>query len=43
VKNQPASNFPLRNAEGRYDPAVLLDLDWWGLVPRRAADIRSGQ
>lgn len=42
VKNQPASSFPLRDAEGRYDPAVLLDLDWWGLVPRRRADTRFG-
>jgi len=37
VKDRPASTFPLRDSAGRYDPSVLLDLDWWGLVPRRAA------
>lgn len=39
VKNRPASSFPLRDAEGRYDPCVLLDLDCWALVPRRAARV----
>lgn len=37
VKNRPAADFPLRDSEGRYHPSVLLELDWWGLVPRRAA------
>ncbi len=40
VKNRPASSFPLKNAEGRYLPEVLLDFDYWGLMPRRAA-VRS--
>jgi 2-methylfumaryl-CoA hydratase len=33
TKNQPCSSFPDRAGEG-YDPAVILDLDYWVLVPR---------
>ena len=33
VKDRPAAEFPLRTSEG-YDPAVLLDLDYWALMPR---------
>jgi 2-methylfumaryl-CoA hydratase len=33
VKDRPADEFPLRTSEG-YDPAVLLDLDYWVLMPR---------
>ena len=29
----PSANFPLRGADGKYDPDVLLDLDYWCLVP----------
>ncbi|MEL6677532.1 MAG: MaoC family dehydratase [Pseudomonadota bacterium] len=25
--------FPLRGEDGKYDPSVLLDLDYWALVP----------
>ena len=28
--------FPLRGKDGRHDSAVLLDLDYWALMPRRA-------
>jgi 2-methylfumaryl-CoA hydratase len=31
-KNQPGSAFPDRQGEG-YDPAVILDLDYWALMP----------
>ncbi|GBD45181.1 Beta-methylmalyl-CoA dehydratase [bacterium HR40] len=41
VKNRSAAGFPLRDAEGRYDPSVLLDLDYWVLVPRRSALLHS--
>jgi 2-methylfumaryl-CoA hydratase len=37
LKNQPAATFPLRDASGAYWPEVLLDLDYWALLPRRAA------
>jgi len=42
VKNEDPfeSPFPLQvelaNGGKGYDPRVVLDLDWWGLVPRRA-------
>ena len=29
-----ADPFPLRDADGRYRPDVLLDLDYWALVPQ---------
>ncbi len=37
VKNRPAADFPLRDDEGRYLPEVLLDFDYWGLMPRRGS------
>ena len=43
VKNEDPfeSPFPLQlelaNGGKGYDPRVVLDLDWWGLVPRRPA------
>lgn len=33
TKNQPCTAFPDR-AEGGADPAVILDLDYWALMPR---------
>jgi 2-methylfumaryl-CoA hydratase len=36
VKDRRAhENFPVKDAAGKYDPAVLLDLDYWALIPRR--------
>ena len=37
TKNRPCHDFPLRGEDGRYLPEVLLDLDYWGLIPTRAA------
>ncbi|GBD41261.1 Beta-methylmalyl-CoA dehydratase [bacterium HR39] len=37
VKNRPAADFPLKGEDGRYHPDVLLDFDYWALVPRRSA------
>ncbi len=34
VKNRPASAFPLRREDGKYETDVLLDLDYWALIPR---------
>ena len=28
-----SAGFPLKDAEGRYLPEVLLDLDYWALMP----------
>jgi 2-methylfumaryl-CoA hydratase len=35
VKNRPCHDFPDRDATGAYDPAVVLDIDLWLLIPRR--------
>ncbi|MEL6769065.1 MAG: MaoC family dehydratase [Pseudomonadota bacterium] len=34
VKNQPAGAFPLKGADGKYAEGVVLDLDYWALLPR---------
>jgi len=34
TKNQPCDAFPLRGEDGKYDPAVLLDFDYWAAIPR---------
>ncbi len=33
VKNRPCADFPAREGEG-YEPHVVLDLDYWVLLPR---------
>jgi 2-methylfumaryl-CoA hydratase len=33
TRDRPCSDFPLRSGED-YDPAILLDLDYWALIPR---------
>lgn len=35
AKNRPCHDFPDRDAAGAYDPAVVLDIDLWLLIPRR--------
>ncbi len=35
TKNRPCGDFPLKGADGRPDPAVVLDLDYWVLMPKR--------
>lgn len=34
AKNHPCADFPWKDSEGKYDPAVVLDLDYTVLVPR---------
>ena len=34
VKNRSAADFPLRDDDGRYEEGVILDFDYWALVPR---------
>jgi 2-methylfumaryl-CoA hydratase len=36
AKNQSCSDWPGKGADGKYHPAVVLDLDYWLLMPRRA-------
>jgi 2-methylfumaryl-CoA hydratase len=33
TKDKPCGDFPLRQGDD-YDPAVILDLDYWVLLPR---------
>ncbi|MBB98568.1 MAG: hypothetical protein CML67_03365 [Rhodobacteraceae bacterium] len=34
TKDRACADFPLIDAEGRYDPSVILDFDCWVLLPR---------
>ncbi|MEJ8570184.1 MaoC family dehydratase [Microbaculum marinum] len=34
TKDRSCADFPLVDADNRYDPAVILDLDYWALMPR---------
>jgi 2-methylfumaryl-CoA hydratase len=36
TKNRPCHDFPLKDEEGKYLPDILLDFDYWTLMPRRA-------
>ena len=33
TKNRPCARFPFKTGEG-YDPSVVLDFDYWALLPR---------
>jgi 2-methylfumaryl-CoA hydratase len=35
AKDRPCADFPGKGADGAYDAAVVLDLDYWVLMPRR--------
>jgi 2-methylfumaryl-CoA hydratase len=35
VKNAPAGEMILRGPDGKYTPGVVLDFDYWALIPRR--------
>ena len=34
TKDQSCEAFPLRGDDGAYEPAVLLDFDYWAAIPR---------
>ena len=36
VKNRTAREFPLRGEDGKFAEGVVLDFDYWALMPRRA-------
>lgn len=36
VKNAGTADFPHQDGDGRYLPSVVLDLDYWALMPRRS-------
>nr|WP_240903446.1 MaoC family dehydratase [Caulobacter sp. 602-2] len=35
TRDRPCTDFPDKDAEGTYDPAVILDFDYWAGVPKR--------
>lgn len=35
TRNRPCSDFPLRRPDGGYLPEVLLDFDYWALLPTK--------
>jgi 2-methylfumaryl-CoA hydratase len=35
TRDRPCGDFPDKDAEGVYDPAVILDFDYWAAVPKR--------
>lgn len=35
LKNKPAAGFPDKTEAGEYDPAVILDFDYWAAIPKR--------
>jgi 2-methylfumaryl-CoA hydratase len=36
ARNQSCADWPGKGADGKYHPAVVLDLDYWVLMPRHA-------
>jgi 2-methylfumaryl-CoA hydratase len=35
TKDRPCDDFPDKDGEGAYDPAVILDFDYWAAIPKR--------
>ncbi|MGB1026836.1 MAG: hypothetical protein ACPGYL_09800, partial [Rhodospirillaceae bacterium] len=36
TKDQPCAGFPYKTEDGKYESSVVLDLDYWVLMPRKA-------
>jgi 2-methylfumaryl-CoA hydratase len=34
TKDRPCADFPRKDAGGAYLPEVVLDFDYWGILPR---------
>ncbi|MEJ8475834.1 MaoC family dehydratase [Roseibium algae] len=34
TKNRPCADFPMKSADGKYEDGVLLDFDYWALMPK---------
>ena len=34
TKDRPCADFPYRDAQGAYDPSIILDLDYWVALPK---------
>ncbi|HWA21319.1 MAG TPA: MaoC family dehydratase [Caulobacterales bacterium] len=37
TKNAPCAVFPYKDGAGEYDPAVILDFDYWAAIPMKRA------
>lgn len=37
TKNRSCADFPYKDVAGEYDPAVILDFDYWAAIPLRRA------
>ncbi len=35
TKDEPCAKFPHKTKDGKYEKSVLMDLDYWALMPRR--------
>ncbi len=35
AKDRPCNDFPYKNDDDAYDPSILLDLDYWAVLPRK--------
>ncbi len=35
TKDRPATDFPYKDQSGKYEPSVILDFDYWAILPRR--------
>lgn len=42
TKDRPCHDFPDRDADGNFDPSVVLEFDYTVLMPRRFATTRAG-
>ena len=36
TKDRPCSDFPDKDAEGKYPAEVILDFDYWAAIPKRS-------
>jgi 2-methylfumaryl-CoA hydratase len=34
TKNRACADFPLKDADGKYEDGVILDFDYWALMPK---------
>jgi 2-methylfumaryl-CoA hydratase len=42
TKDRPCADFPDKDNKGDYPPEVILDLDYWAIMPRRASATARG-
>jgi 2-methylfumaryl-CoA hydratase len=40
TKDKPCAAFPYKDQAGEYDPAVILDFDYWAAIPQKRSESR---